>query len=306
MNTITGLQSLTISINDIKNSRYENCSFNARIDCTNKEFDNDILFSECVFKEDVNFSGCCFRKRVFFYKCTFEKDINFSFTKFEGFCNFADSIFYEKCLFSFSNALSLMNFSDVEFKTNAKLDLHCSHFEKYANFDNSKIEYTHFDNDYLRENARLIKHYCIKTNDKVMAFRFHQYEMKATLKNTKNYTDKLILKLNQISSNFGTHWVRAISFIFYSSIISFTLFYILGINNAPYQWGWVSFESFFSAFSDSIKYYCIILNPTHSLRDLDELHLNTGGFILDILSRILISYGLYQLIISYQKFSRNI
>ncbi len=74
----------------------------------------------------------------------------------------------------------------MKFDTNAKIDLHCSHFEKYANFDNAKIEYSNLDNKYLRENARIIKHHCIKTDDKVMAFRFHEYEMKATLENTKN------------------------------------------------------------------------------------------------------------------------
>ncbi|MFY0698450.1 MAG: pentapeptide repeat-containing protein [Balneola sp.] len=291
---------------DFIDGRVTNCQIFTPLNFSFDIFDHDIIFSNCIFEEEVNFSNCIFNKRVFFINCEFNSKVDFSYSKFNGFCSFADSIFRHSCLFTSTYALSLMNYSDVKFESTSTIDFHCSHFEKFANLVDVQINYNNLHKDYRRENARILKHYCINTNDKVMSFLFHKFEMKATLAKTKKSSDKIILRLNQISSDFGTDWVKAFLFTLVVSIMTFMFFYNFGLANRVFEWGWVSWESYILVIVESIKHFCIFINPAHSINDFNGLELNSLGYLIDLFARIFIGYGIYQLIVSSRVFSRNI
>lgn len=291
---------------DLMNRTVTDISFKTSLDYSFQTIDDDVIFSNCIFHDDVNFSTCIFKKRVFFSNCEFKASANFSFSKFEGFCSFADSTFHGLCLFTSTNAISLMNYSDVKFADKAEVDFHCSHFEQFANLDDVQIKYANLHMDYRRENARILKHYCINTNDKVMAFLFHKFEMKATLARTTKISDKVILNLNQISSDFGTNWVKAFLFTIIISVVLFISFYCFGVVDKSFEWGWESWNSFFDVLLNSIKHFCLFINPTHSINDFKGLDLNSFGYGINLVARILIGYGIYQLVVSSRIFSRNI
>jgi hypothetical protein len=305
----------SLLLNEISNLKiieksicFERCTFTGIVDFSQIEFKEEVIFNECVFKNNAIFTFAHFYKCAYFYKCSFEKDVLFDHSIWESFGQFAFSQFHGICSFAFSLASGFLNFKGIKFYTkNAQLDLYCSHFDKHANFSDSEIEYVNLYTENARENARIIKHHCLNTNDKVLALKFHKYEMNALLKQTNtSIQDKVILYLNRISNNHGESWIRALLFLLYTSITLFLLFYFRGIDNAPFVWGWESFDCFLLAFTEGLKYYLIMLNPAHSFKDIDLLSLNIYGYFVDALSRIFISYAIYQFVSAYRKHGQNI
>ena len=97
------------------------------------------------------------------------------------------------------------------------------------------------------------------------------------------------LWLGGISSNHGESWVRATLFLIFAPLI-FYFGYLCSIDKL-------------SADLDTFYYYFEFLNPVHKIDFTGKI--NSSAIPFDIIGRIVSSYGIYQFILSFRKFSRK-
>lgn len=105
--------------------------------------------------------------------------------------------------------------------------------------------------------------------------------------------DKLLLLLNWTSNNYGKSWFRGILFTF---TISFSLF-LLYINNLE-----VSHENI-NYFEDYVLFFTSF--PKLQLERFSELNNSWNVSLIIWLSRIFISYGIYQTVAAFRKYGKR-
>lgn len=135
---------------------------------------------------------------------------------------------------------------------------------------------------------------------------FRSMEFNAYLRNI-TFKDEpwewLLLTANKISNNHGLSWSRGFRFTFIVTIITF-LIYLITLPNYPYEFGWTSFPILINAVSDFIKYLCQFFVITHSFNFLEIAKPSGLSYFVDLLSRIVISYGIYQTVQAFRKYGK--
>ncbi|KFC19300.1 hypothetical protein [Chryseobacterium sp. FH1] len=127
--------------------------------------------------------------------------------------------------------------------------------------------------------------------------------------NKEKVMDVFTFNLNRISNGHGENWLKSLRFILIPTFVIFT-FYILSIR---YDFSirylncslGLSFDNeIFNYFYINLKYYFEFLNPA---RKFDFIKLKDGeslsfwSSLWDILGRIIVSFGIYQLIVAFRK-----
>ncbi len=122
-----------------------------------------------------------------------------------------------------------------------------------------------------------------------------------------NFKDKLVLSLNKYSSNYGTNWLRASLFALCALFISFGLYcYLLGYRPGS------NFDKFKELSSYSLQY----LNPFRDEDSGDFFSLLRNDFgekykipasarVFDYISRLIISFLVYQTITAFRRLGKN-
>lgn len=221
-----------------------------------------------------DFSGVSFSKRSFFDKAKFKKLV-----------------------------LKNTEFSDVasfnQLKCN-ELEISRTVFSKGADFLHASIKIAN------RESFRIIKNEFLKLNNVVEALHFRSKEMKAyekEVRSRKTGAEFGLLVLNKISNNHGLSWFRGVKFTVCIAVFFYAL-YLWSLERLPFHWGWVNFESFWSATGENIKYFIRFFIPTHDLDFMSGFGTSALSFVIDVLSKIFIGYAIYQTIQAFRKFGK--
>ncbi|WP_027382463.1 hypothetical protein [Epilithonimonas caeni] len=127
--------------------------------------------------------------------------------------------------------------------------------------------------------------------------------------NKEKVMDVFTFNLNRISNGHGEDWIKSLKFILIPTFIIF-IFYILSIRydfSVKYLncSSGLTFDSdVFNYFFINLKYYFEFLNPA---RKFDFIKLKDGeslsfwSSLWDIIGRIIVSFGIYQLIVAFRK-----
>lgn len=196
--------------------------------------------------------------------------------------NNTDFTTFKKVIFSSSNILELVPVN-IQWCNDSKLE--------------SK------DIPSLKENYRQLKIVATKNDDLEAKLFFHRLEMKTLMQlhklNKTKYNDRIILKTNYLSNDFGLSWTKALYWLIGVSIVCYSIIKILI--------GEVYFNP--SLIPDEIGKYLIFINPIHQFDkvfNLNPLTQNTNGaLIFDGISKIFGAYIIYQFVASFRKYSQK-
>lgn len=159
---------------------------------------------------------------------------------------------------------------------------------------------------FLRESYRQLKLAMEKSGNKYYYLLYKSKEMyyqrkELKLWNKNTFWDKLLLSINWLSNNHGISWVRAIFFTLFCAFISFILLEYQSDKSVFTQMvgsTWDNSKNIVGAFINYISTY-----PILKVEGLDENDWKINLTIL--LSRIFVSVGVYQILISFRKYSSN-
>ncbi|WP_299763038.1 hypothetical protein [uncultured Dokdonia sp.] len=259
---------------------FSNCIF-SEISFTNVDFGNKTVFKECTFNEEVFFIDC--------------KNINNS--KF----SLPDSLFKKKAKFNGSefSTIKLINTifeGSVSFENVScnVIEIDQAVFEKAAFFDDFKVL---SPENCSRKSLRIIKHQLQKSDNRIDYNRFKIYELDAFKRelHNKEWKDKFILWLNNISSKHGTDWVQGIKFTVIIGFLFYSLYFPLEFYSYDFEFSLESINKFFSGY---FKY----LIPSYKSPFGESALSNVFQIIAFIFGKAFIGYGIYQTIQSFRKF----
>lgn len=323
------------------NLTFENCSFE-KLNVDHSRFDGKIRFRSCRFLQSFKPVNTVFNDLTDFWNTEFEKKVNFYKTDFNQTAVFSRSRFKENVLFTYTQIrdllilrsarfykgldLSLANITgtiqpfnmyiwDEDFKTlnlyssktiKAFQDVNNDHDSFLSAYDkayeNAVSEDSEIPIENKRETYRIIKNEFLKSNDYVNAvpYRVREYKtlwveawrkLRSGITFWNPFSNIVLTFLNGVSNWYGSSYLLGL--IFTIGIASFSLYLIL-INSTeiiwssnPFDWDW--------------QRLVVLLNPVHKIEQLN-LPLNDRVYVIDILSRIFVGYGIYQTVQAFRKF----
>lgn len=113
-----------------------------------------------------------------------------------------------------------------------------------------------------------------------------------------------MLWLNRISTNHDINWLRGLLFTILTSIVFYTL-YLFSLPTRPFHFGWVSWHSFLKASDSVIEYFLRFFILTHDLDFMQAYSPTSLNYLIDILGKFFIAYGIYQTIQAFRKYGKQ-
>jgi len=270
----------------ISESFIKNSSFN-ELKGDNSNYGEAMNFNEIKFLGNCNFESVQNKRTLFkFSKCNFDKYVYFD--KSDVFEISFDTAFFKEIV-SFQN----LNCD--------KIKLNRTHFDKVAFFNDINIRKP--DNCDLKT-IRLIKNHLLKIENKIDYLKYSAIEQNNLLRSSKlNVNDRILLNLNKQSNDFGNNWILGIKFTVKRGIQFFLL--LLIVNNFVISKYPLSFN-----FKGQIASYSQIL--TEFLKFIfslgfDNKEIQSNGFLylIFIVAKIFIGYGIYQTISAFRKYGKS-
>ena len=126
-----------------------------------------------------------------------------------------------------------------------------------------------------------------------------------SLEKVREYT---LLYLNRISNSFGMSWGQGVLFTCVTAWIFFVLINTLGITSLPdktssplFVWGWNGWNSFSGVWQNYLRMFYLT-----KFEDVfnTSIRLNALGETLFFVSKIFVSYGIYQTISAFRKYGK--
>ncbi len=191
----------------------EHISFNSEF-----EFQNNVVNSMHLF--DTNFLNNFDCAETIFENLTIEKSIFNNYVGFQN-CEFGvgarQNIDADAALFKYVTFKSFVNFRNTNFFSG--LDIQNCNFIDPPNFLNTQVAYRKTN----RETFRIIKYSFDRVGNYISANTFYEYEMKKykeeLILNKGNYSDKFLLFLYELFSNYGQSFIRPLVLISITSLL---------------------------------------------------------------------------------------
>lgn len=195
------------------------------------------------------------------------------------------------------------------------LSISNSFFLEHSNFRHTRINVAYFENlsfqktadfqgtviqDATRETYRTIKTELQKLGNSLDANRFATLELRRYFVEQPTTIKTLPLLLSKLSNDFGDNWLRGIMFTITVAVSGFTT-YLLTLPIRPYSWGWQGWSAFWSASSNTIRYFFSFLDVTHELNFMAAYGATGAHYFLDTLTRIFIGYGIFQTVAAFRR-----
>ncbi len=153
-----------------------------------------------------------------------------------------------------------------------------------------------------------------RQGDMPKALEFQSYEMNyyrqiVKYEKPRKFSEHFILATS-LSNNFGQNWIKALWLLIIFSFLSCIPITLLTSAELDYTKFDISFiniiydtKVFFHSF---FKIWMVLLNPTHRIADIDKNIDNYSGIVyfLDMLSRVVVSYFIFQMVSAFRKFSK--
>jgi hypothetical protein len=141
------------------------------------------------------------------------------------------------------------------------------------------------------------------------ANEMNYYRKVTNLRKPFKWSELLILWSSQ-TNDFGQNWLKAFSLLL---LVSFISYLPIGLLNT-FELDHTKFANSFTdvvttlkiVFIYNIKNWLIILNPAHRIKDLNENidALSSWIYFWDLLSRVIVSYFIFQVISAFRKFNK--
>ncbi|MDV3597367.1 hypothetical protein CMU77_15285 [Elizabethkingia anophelis] len=295
---------LQINKNTFQRLNFRDCIFGENFSFKNNNILTDVLIEQSTFGnfncQNTNFgSNVELNECEFNGNCAFERiDGNRTSVKLNK-CNFNRYVYFDDAnVYSIITDLSF--FKEIASFQNASchiIKFNRTHFDKMAFFTNIKIE----SKQELDINTiRIIKAQLLKAENKIDYLEFKKYEFelfRKSLGKRKNGS-KFILWLNKITSDYNTDWVRGfISTSVYGFIFCIALYVaVFGLR----EWSVVLGENRFW-----LGYFKYMIIPNFSSPfEEEELEL-WWQYLIFILGKIFVTYGLYETIQSFRKYGKT-
>lgn len=263
---------------NVKVFSIENTDFERHADFFKSSFFTGTLLEdkkENINDGDIGFKGINFRGLALFGDTTFKRKLIFKYVTFEGYSHFRKAKLEQGLDLDYSNIQNEINFFDLQLLDTDEAKKHTS-----------------------QETYRIIKHNFEKIGNKIEANKYLALELeqrKIILENCTNNIqerlDLLVFKVNWISSEFGTNWLKPLGFIFITSLVTiwflhFSLFIELIKDPNIFK-----FEYIEKALKELFQ-YMYILNK-------NDKFLSSPGVVL--FNKALLGYFYYQFLISIRK-----
>jgi len=291
------------------------------------EFSNVFDFARTNVILNLNFFSSQFKERATFIKCsvggwtnlflvqfyldaqfrgvTFDGEVILRSTGFYQLADFRQSTFRNIVYFNGANIKQKIDFSQSVFFE--RLMLHGLRYTDnslfcfdYCSIKSGNLEYAPaIPSKYLetRRTAQLFKHTAIHNNDQISMIDYNVREMELyneALKwsTRKDIANKIILFFNEKSNKFGSKWVRGVSFTLIFALFFFVLMLFLGSDSDTRSLGvWVK------GFVGTVN----VLNFSEDFAGQQGVKLNALGVVLAFISKIFVSYGIYQTVSAFRK-----
>lgn len=176
-------------------------------------------------------------------------------------------------------------------------------------------EHLHFREDSDSQTYVRLKDEALKNNNSIKAMRYREKEMSSYSKELNSQrtwnniwtwlTDESILFLNTISNKNGLSWLRGITFTLVCAIIFFWIINFFGIESNQPHFFVLDLKTFhFEGVGEIWKRFLNMFYLTNFKDKFEGVKLNALGETVFFLSKIFISYGIYQTIVAFRKFSK--
>lgn len=221
----------------LKNLSITNCTFTKRFELNNYEIEN-CEFRNTIFNDKFHFRNNLV-DNVLFDNTNFLKLVNYFATKFNKFeikkCIFDDFVGFENCVFgnasetnnikyvtkfTYTTFLSFINFRYTKFLSG--LDIVHINLKEPPNFLNADIH----PYNTPRETFRIIKYSFDRIGNYIEANKYFENEMrkyKEELIKTNNRSGKMLLRIYELTSNYGQSYIRPITLILFASLIYWSI-----------------------------------------------------------------------------------
>ncbi|MBN8643125.1 MAG: hypothetical protein J0L86_15040 [Flavobacteriales bacterium] len=195
----------------------------------------------------------------------------------------SDVTLFKEFVFSNSN-LTGINFSKHPYNI---LSYSSNPIMGYGIIDKSKW------NTNLRNVYNQLKKNALLKGDIDTSMRYQSLEYKYLLKEKKFGFDKVLLFLNLISNKNGLSWFRGVLFTLITAYL-FLLWYLKTLN--------INFT-----FNDSLKDYIFFISsfPKLEIEKYSKIPITWQSSLVVWISRIFISYGIYQTIAAFRKYGKS-
>lgn len=302
------------------------CTFHKILDLSQSNFSGNVRFHRAIFKEQITLVNASFEKLVDFYYANFEKTQRFHLTDFNDTAIFSNTTFNGAVQFLHNKVTSksYISFESAVFRMG--LDLSRSNFLcnlKFWGIINENNDFEQLCNnelylsDYpqntesksklaaikkIRESFRVIKQAFRSENNNVDALDYHKLEMAAlkyelSLQQHKR-SERIILYFNELSNEHGTKWAKGLKF----TLLITLFFYLIGLLIISPD---LTIDFSFDGIGNFFKYYFQLLNITNWKYEPFGIPNEPWGGPLLYVSRIFISYGYYQIIQAFRKYTKN-
>jgi|TARA_B110000240_G_scaffold180602_1_gene211731 uncharacterized protein YjbI with pentapeptide repeats len=298
-----------------KNTKFNNTKFFQGADFESTTFEERFTLYDAEIYKNITFEGADFIGKVDAWKLTCHADLNFKWANFRNKVNLSE----------LNVNKGNTNFHGTNFEKNgyfynsnlSSLDLTHSVIDKSIFFLNAKIDSSN------RETWRIIKHEFIKNNNKIESLHYYALEMKEFENEKFDYpkrsesklllfftdllyifkknhkSDKFILFVNRISNGYNMEPFKGVRFTITSTILLYIiLIYSIKLENDI-------------QLSYSIEYLGINIKQALQLINITNWNYKPfnkdyeWSYIILFLSRIIISFGLYQTIQAFRKYGKS-
>lgn len=305
---------------------FSDCTFKKELDLSQSNFPGNVRFHRSIFNESLIVVNTSFEKLVDFYYADFKKNQRFHLTDFNDTAIFSNTTFHgavqflhnkvaSKSYISFESAVFKMGFdlSRSNFLCNLKFWGIINENTNFKQLCNNELYLFNYSQNTasksqlaaikkIRESFRVIKQAFRSENNNVDALDYHKLEMAALkfelgLQKNKR-SERLILFFNNLSNEHGTKWIKGLWFTLGITMI----FYLIGLLAISNQ---LSLALSVDGIGDFLKYYFQLLNITNWKYEPFGISNEPWGGPLLYISRIFISYGYYQIIQAFRKYTKN-
>lgn len=301
--------------------RFMSCVFHGSTNFRNTKFANLADFWRSTFKNEVIFYKTDFLGTVVFSATTFEKNVLFTYTLIEKLVLFRGTVIKQGIDLStaiITGSVGTFGLTLWDFKTkNRKLS--------DAEFETAVSETGEIPIKNKRETFRILKQANIHQNNTIESIPFQVLEKKALLSELlvsigrgkskkinettgewlaekwRSCWDLLVLFLNWISNSFGRAPMQGVIF---TLTIGALFFYLNIIQTEKYE---LALRLDWKIVREEIPNYFKFLLPTHGIEYLEpefykKYMVTNWYYVLDILGRVFVGFGIYQTIQAFRKF----
>ncbi|MBM6759352.1 hypothetical protein [Bacteroides mediterraneensis] len=176
-------------------------------------------------------------------------------------------------------------------------------------------EHLHFKEASDSQTYVRLKNEALKNNNSIKAMQYREKEMSSYSKELNSQrslsnffawlTDESILFLNTVSNKNGLSWLRGIFFTLVCAIVFFWIINFFGIEDGQSRFFILDFKTFhFEGVGEIWKRFLNMFYLIDFKEKFQGIELNAIGETVFFVSKIFISYGIYQIVVAFRKFSK--